>query len=854
MAQNLIRSSNSKPLLAALLGATLALSLVGLANPASASTTCVVNLDDATQNDTQQIAAIQAALGDGETCTVVELVTPVGVPVEVFFAPAAEHLTTRRPLTIAATQETVTFRRDGAPNTVRQEGGFIAGKFASPTATGTLRLENLIFAGARAVNGGAVYSADKLHLENTQFIGNNADSNGGAAFSVGTATINSSIFAANRSGGLGGALRVQTGGVDITSSQFTDNVATTYGGAVSASANSVLNGVMFSNNEASFGGAVWINFNLVANNTDFVSNSARGAGPTPEGGAAAVGGNLTMVGGSINDNKSEWLGSGRAGRGGGMKVSGDASLDSVEVLGNTSTGYAGGLYVNGRATITASRFLRNSSWQAGGAILVHGGFDISGSEFVDNSSEEDGGYVRAEAASTITDSVFDTNRSPGAGVIVERFVSTTQVSADVHRLTIERSVFTNNRSTTDGPAVRALAEVHIFGSSFTENTMTGSGAGAVASARGIYASMSSFINNEAAPGQAQQFLLTEASNPEIGAQRELALQGVLLAQKTDEAQSFDLAGGNLVDLGGNVLTTAEPGFGTDSFTGVGERTIELSNFVVLNPSGVELRFAKYVSDSGSAAGVTGKQQILDAAANTSLPATFQTLLTDISGSANRFVDLEGNTLDAEVLKAGALQTSYTKASAPIPYVGPVVSAVSDSRPQPGGTLTLIGSNLSGVSRVMIGGAEAQLLASAESELEVLVNIAAAVGSTELILESSSGRLSVQGLLMLVSDSPLEAEGTAAHGWTRAMADGTVKFYARDLVGAGKVRFMLNGREIAWVRAVDASDPKLNVGPAAARDGLVRTVGAGSRWSLVAGRNVLEIWVGENRLVRRIFTQ
>jgi hypothetical protein len=72
------------------------------------------------------------------------------------------------------------------------------------------------------------------------------------------------------------------------------------------------------------------------------------------------------------------------------------------------------------------------------------------------------------------------------------------------------------------------------------------------------------------------------------------------------------------------------------------------------------------------------------------------------------------------------------------------------------------------------------------------------------------------------------------------------------VGAGKVQFMLNGREVAWVRAVDATDPKLNVGPAAARDGLVRTVGPGSRWSLVAGRNVLEIYVDDSRLVRRVF--
>jgi hypothetical protein len=80
------------------------------------------------------------------------------------------------------------------------------------------------------------------------------------------------------------------------------------------------------------------------------------------------------------------------------------------------------------------------------------------------------------------------------------------------------------------------------------------------------------------------------------------------------------------------------------------------------------------------------------------------------------------------------------------------------------------------------------------------------------------------------------------------ADGTVKFYARDLVGAGKVRFMLNGREIGWVRAIDTTDPKLRVadsGPMAGRAYFVRTA------RLEPGRkNVLEIYVAGER-VRRV---
>ena len=91
------------------------------------------------------------------------------------------------------------------------------------------------------------------------------------------------------------------------------------------------------------------------------------------------------------------------------------------------------------------------------------------------------------------------------------------------------------------------------------------------------------------------------------------------------------------------------------------------------------------------------------------------------------------------------------------------------------------------------------------------------------------------------------EPAAARGWTRAMADGTIKMYARDVIGAGKVTLRVNGREIAWVRAVDAADPKLNVGPAGQKDGLVRTI------TLAPGKNALEIFVDGTRIWRAAYT-
>ena len=86
------------------------------------------------------------------------------------------------------------------------------------------------------------------------------------------------------------------------------------------------------------------------------------------------------------------------------------------------------------------------------------------------------------------------------------------------------------------------------------------------------------------------------------------------------------------------------------------------------------------------------------------------------------------------------------------------------------------------------------------------------------------------------------------GWTRFIfATNELKMYARDVVGQGKVQFFMNGREIAWIRAVDATDPKLNV----MNDGMVRSVFVSN---MIQGKNAFEIYVNGVRIERRIFTR
>ncbi len=185
------------------------------------------------------------------------------------------------------------------------------------------------------------------------------------------------------------------------------------------------------------------------------------------------------------------------------------------------------------------------------------------------------------------------------------------------------------------------------------------------------------------------------------------------------------------------------------------------------------------------------------------------------------------------------------------YSGPVLERFNPNPARVGETLEITGLRLDQVSRLEIDGTELEILETAATSLTAKLPLTLTPGVKNVVAHSSAGKLTVQDALELTAATL----STQPRFYTKKNPGSeSLNFYARDIVGAGKVRFVLNGREVAWVRAIDASDPKLNVGPAAARDGLVRTVGVGSRWSLVDGRNVLEIWVGETRLVRRIFTQ
>lgn len=83
-------------------------------------------------------------------------------------------------------------------------------------------------------------------------------------------------------------------------------------------------------------------------------------------------------------------------------------------------------------------------------------------------------------------------------------------------------------------------------------------------------------------------------------------------------------------------------------------------------------------------------------------------------------------------------------------------------------------------------------------------------------------------------------------WTKRVSATEAKLYAKNIVGAGKVQFFLNGKEIAWVNATDAADPKLRAANGAYY--LVRTV------ALATGKNVLEIKIKGVQVKRVVYSR
>lgn len=345
------------------------------------------------------------------------------------------------------------------------------------------------------INGGAIgtrlgknanNSAAKLNVSAT-FDGNRAYQNGGAIYNtfyanngmgLGDGVTVAGNFTKNSAGKNGGAI-FNDGALDkignaggvmtIRDSLFSENTATTWGGAIFNSGTLTLgDGVSFTGNSAKFGGAVWNDGKMeIAAGTKFVGNNSKSAA-------------------------------------GALYNSSTGTLDNlIGVVFENNTAAMGGAINNAKTSASVK----------GGTIDL-----ISKSHFIGNSGgKSQGGAIRNQGTiSTITDSVFDSNIAGNGGAINNgtwgslvkgiyktTFINNTAVATGGnhqggaitnagHIGIIDETVFESNRAGKIGGAIAnvtpqnsggGLAEVNIANSTFTGN-VAGESGGAIYNATG----------------------------------------------------------------------------------------------------------------------------------------------------------------------------------------------------------------------------------------------------------------------------------------------------------------------------------------------------------------------------------
>ncbi len=266
-------------------------------------------------------------------------------------------------------------------------------------AAGTtdVTLDNLVLRGGEATNGGGI------------FVGNTA-----------SVTLNDLVLQANQATD-GGGIYNDGGNILIVNSVFTSNFA------VGASAS---------------GGAIFsVNGNVSLVNSQLTFNQATRAG----GGIEIIDGSLTLQGSNLISNEVGVGGVASPGNGGGIHVSGIATVDITGglILRNKAASEGGGLWNQAGSTMTVNnvRLLRNEArgddaTDGGGAIFNNGGtVEISNAtisnNIADGSSGSGGGLLNLDGMLTVSNTLIAGNESNRAGGGIEATAASTTMLTNV---------------------------------------------------------------------------------------------------------------------------------------------------------------------------------------------------------------------------------------------------------------------------------------------------------------------------------------------------------------------------------------------------------------------------------------
>ena len=209
--------------------------------------------------------------------------------------------------------------------------------------------------------------------------------------------------------------------------------------------------------------------------------------------------------------------------------------------------------------------------------------------------------------------------------------------------------------------------------------------------------------------------------------------------------------------------------------------------------------------------------------------------------ASYYLDFSTGESWAGVQAAAAAPPSVSIA----PYTGPLLQDFSSRTldvctPK---SITITGIRLLGAT-ASVQGKPVTVLENTATKLVLAFPAGLTPGQdVDLVINSSSGTLTHQDAFDIPADTC--AAVLSKGRWTQLQSDGkTVKMYAKDPIGDGKIQFFVDGEEIAWVNAIDEADPKLSF--ASSYPYLVRSV------ALHEGKNRFEIKLDGVRVWRATY--
>lgn len=327
-------------------------------------------------------------------------------------------------------------------------------------ATKELICEYCNFTNNRADYGGAISTFDFALLGNNLFKNNYVGTDGGAICNSGRNKLvidNSTFIGNNANSGKGGAI-YSSSELIVMRSNFINNTAGDKGGAIWSNYIQFDGRVSFIGNSAGLhGGAIYVDkISKDVYDLYFESNTAKGESLLGNDGAGAI--FINKKCGDIYFHNSTFIGNKALAADGGAIISFDSettlNIYNCTFIDNSATGgtakrCGGAIMAAGKINIFDSTFKNNHADTQGGAIHTGKLGTVDNSVFISNYAKYGGAlYTSFEINSVVTRSYFDTNYANNrGGAIYTNKASTSSF------LTLENNTFINNDAGGEGKAV-----------------------------------------------------------------------------------------------------------------------------------------------------------------------------------------------------------------------------------------------------------------------------------------------------------------------------------------------------------------------------------------------------------------